>query len=80
MEYKQTAEYAYDLLEHFYKKHLDQIRIIGVNNITILCPSEILSLLEVRYTDKVILPDKFRKMDIRSYSGSTILFVLKEID
>ena len=79
MEYKQTAEYAYDLLMHFYHIHENQIRLVGTDNIKILCPTEILSLLECKNVyNELFLPDKFMKMDLRAYSGSTILFVLKE--
>ena len=46
--YKKTSEYAYDLLMHFYKLHLDQIKLIGEKNIKILCPNEIFELLAAR--------------------------------
>lgn len=80
--YKKTSEYAYDLLNHFYKLHFDQIKALGEENILILCPNEIFLLLAALepFTQEVIYPTKFMKIDIKAYSGTSILFVLKEIN
>lgn len=75
MSYKETAEYAYDLLEHFYSINKSRIEELGSKNFKILVPKEILNLLITRTGN---LPNKFRNMDIESYSGSTIEFILKE--
>ena len=51
MEYKKTAEYAFDILEHFYKLHKDDIEQIGKDKITVMLPLEIYKLLETTSGD-----------------------------
>lgn len=79
--YKKTSEYAYDLLMHFYNLHASQISKLGEENLEILMPNEIFELLAAMLpiTKEVIYPSKFMKIDIKAYSGTSILFVLKEI-
>lgn len=81
MEYKETAECAFDLMEHFYRIHKEQIDILGADKFDVYVPSEILNLLECRdrITKKITYPIRYRKMTIISYEGSEILFALKEI-
>lgn len=84
MSYKETAEYAFDLMEHFYKLHENQILCLGAANLKVMVPTEIYNLLEVKNkeTEKMnvkAFPARYRKMDMYSYPGSTILFALKEI-
>lgn len=77
--YKQSAEYAFDLLEHFYNKHHNQILSIGKENIFILIPTEIYNLLESKDENNIShFPIAFRKIKIEEYPGSRILFCLKE--
>ena len=76
--YKQSAEYAFDVLEHFYNIHHNQILSLGADNIFILLPEEIYKLLEAK--DKKgnsIFPTKFKNIKLESYSGSRILFCLR---
>ena len=78
--YKQTAEYAFDVLEHFYNIHENQILSLGKKNIFIMLPAEIYNLLEAK--DKkgnCTFPAKFRDIQLESYTGSRILFCLKEV-
>lgn len=78
--YKQTAEYAFDVLEHFYNIHHNQILSLGKENVFILLPTEIYNLLEAK-DDKHVsqFPIAFRDIKLEEYSGSRILFCLKEV-
>ena len=76
--YKQTAEYAFDVLEHFYNIHHNQILSLGADNIFILIPEEIYNLLEAKdKSGNCIFPTEFRNIKLESYNGSRILFCLK---
>lgn len=44
MGYKDTAEYAFDLMEHFYNIHENQILSLGKENIIVYVPEEIIKL------------------------------------
>ncbi len=78
--YKQTAEYAFDVLEHFYHIHQNQILSLGKENLFILIPTEIYRLLEVKDNNNISsFPIAFRNIKIEEYSGSRILFCLKEV-
>ena len=78
--YKQSAEYAFDVLEHFYNIHHNQILSLGKENIFILIPTEIYNLLEAKDENKIShFPIAFRDIKIEEYSGSRILFCLKEV-
>lgn len=80
MGYKDTAEYAFDLMEHFYNIHENQILSLGKENIVVYVPEEIMNLLECKNSKgEISHPDKYRKMEMKSYKGSNILFALKEI-
>lgn len=74
MEYKKTAEYAFDILEHFYHLHKDDIEQIGKDKITIMLPLEIYKLLGTTSGD---YPTTFRGMELKSSSGSLVIFALK---
>lgn len=78
--YKQTAEYAFDLMEHFYNINILYVEENGVENIEVLVPQEIYKLLECRdrKTGEITHPTRYRKMDIVPYEGTTIDFVLKK--
>lgn len=79
--YKQTAEYAFDVLEHFYNIHHNQILSLGKDNIFILIPTEIYNLLEAKDSENVShFPLTFKGIEIGVYSGSIILFCLKEVN
>ena len=77
--YKQTAEYAFDLLEHFYNIHILFIEEMGKNKIEMLVPKEIYELLGKWNKDKskVLYPEQFRGIDLVPYEGSTIDIVNK---
>lgn len=78
--YKQTAEYAFDVLEHFYNIHHNQILSLGKENIFILLPTEIYNLLEAKDEYHIShFPITFRDIKLEEYSGSRILFCLKEV-
>lgn len=78
--YKQTAEYAFDLLDHFYRIHENQILSLGKENLFILIPTEIYNLLEVKDKNNISsFPIAFRNIKVEEYSGSRILFCLKEV-
>lgn len=74
MEYKKTAEYAFDIMEHFYAKKKDKIEEIGKDKIRVLVPLEIYKLLE--RTDGTY-PTTYHKMDMESTTGNLIIFALK---
>lgn len=78
--YKQTCEYCYDLMEHFYQIHKDQITLIGKDNVMIFVPAELYELLacEDYKTKQIYYPKRFREIDFYSYHGSAIIFALKE--
>ena len=77
--YKQTAEYAFDLMEHFYKLNILFVEENGEENIEVLVPQEIYELLACRdkKTGGITYPTRYRKMDIIPYEGTTLDFVLK---
>lgn len=80
MDYKDTPEYAFDLLEHFYNIHENQILSLGKENIVVYVPEEIMNLLECENSKgEISHPVRYRKMEMKSYKGSNILFALKEI-
>ena len=74
MEYKKTAEYAFDILEHFYHLHKNDIEQIGKDKITIMLPLEIYKLLETTGGD---YPSTYRGMELKPSSGSLVIFALK---
>ena len=78
--YKETAEYAFDLMEHFYKLNILFVEENGKENIEILVPQEIYNLLECRdrKTGEITHPTHYRKMPMIPYEGSTLDFVLKK--
>ena len=79
-KYKETAEYANDLMEHFYNIHSNQILILGKEHFYMLVPREILHLLEYKTKDgQIKVPECFKKIPMKEYSGSEILFVLREV-
>ena len=77
--YKETAEYAYDMLQHFYNINVLFVEEMGKDKIEMLVPEEIYKLLAKRKkgSDEIIYPSKFRDIDIVPYDGSTIDFVNK---
>ena len=80
MKYTETIEYAYDLLDHFYRIHKNQILCLGESQLTIMCPGEIYYLLKgVTKEGEAVFPQKFKGIELKSYSGSYIIFALKEI-
>lgn len=78
--YKETVEYAFDLLEHFYNINILFVEENGVENIEVLVPEEIHHLLACKdsKTGQITYPTRYRKMDIVPYEGTSIDFVLKK--
>ena len=78
--YTQTCEYCYDLMEHFYQIHKEQIELVGAENVMIFVPAELYELLACKKhsSDEIVYPKRFRKIDFYSYHGSAIIFALKE--
>ena len=79
MRYKQTAEYAIDLLEHFFALDKEHINKAGRENIKVLVQAEIYALLAYKKKDGSLgYLTKYRGMDMESRSDiSTIQFVDK---
>ena len=55
IDYKKTAEYVFDLLEHEYKKHYDSIQLLGADNIKVCIPLKLKENL--KYKNKFIIFD-----------------------
>lgn len=80
MAYKDTAEYAFDLLDHYYKLHSNQILCLGKDNLQIMIPETIYALLKAKdLKETTMFPTQFKGIDIQVYNGSFILFALKEV-
>lgn len=79
MNYTESAEYAFDLLEHFYQLHHNMILCVGKENLIIYIPEKIYALLVcIDEKGKKSFPTTFREIKIQVYTGSTIIFALKE--
>lgn len=80
MGYTQTSEYAFDLLEHFYNIHKEQIDLVGKDNIEIYVPTEIYELLAFKEykSDKIKYPKAYRKMPIHRWDCGCLIFALIE--
>ena len=80
MSYSETAEYAFDLLEHFYHLHENQVLSLGKENIMILIPDRIFALLQAKDVNgNIDFPTKFKDIQLHVYTGSSIVFALKEV-
>lgn len=79
--YKESFEYAFDILDHFYGIHKNMILIIGEANLIIYFPAELFALLKMvnKKTGDVSFLHQFKGIDIELYSGSKVIFGLKEI-
>ena len=78
--YKQTVEYAYDLLEHFYNINILYLETNGIDKVEMLVPNEIYELLKAKdkKTKEIIYPHSFKGVTLTPYEGSSIDFVLKK--
>ena len=77
--YHNSIEYAFDLLEHFYQLHHNMILCVGADNLIIYIPNEIFSLLKhIDSEGKTVYPKNFRSIKLMPYTGSIIIFALKE--
>lgn len=80
MSYAESVDYAYDLLEHFYNLYENQILSLGKENIKIMIPDKIFALLQAKDKDgNIDFPVKFKGIDLQVYTGSIIIFALKEV-
>lgn len=81
VSYKESFEYAFDILEHFYGIHKNMILVIGEANLIIYFPAELYALLKMvnKKTGDVTFLQNFKGIDIELYSGSKVIFGLKEI-
>lgn len=80
--YKESFEYAFDILDHFYRIHKNMILIIGEGNLIIYFPAEIYALLKMvdkKDKTKISFLQNFKGIDIEMYPGSKVIFGLKEI-
>lgn len=81
--YKESFEYAFDILDHFYHIHKNMILVIGEANLIIYFPAELFALLKMvdkKDSEKISFLQNFRGIDIEMYSGSKVIFGLKEIN
>ena len=79
MEYKETAEYAFDVLEHEYNKFQSIIELAGAYNFCVMIPSKLQENLKCcNVYNGYMYPVKYRGMDIIYTSVDKPLFVLKE--
>lgn len=78
--YKESFEYAFDLLEHYYNQFENLILSTGKDNLKIVIPYGIFALLK-SYTDdnKVTFPTEFRGIQLQVYDGKSIMFAFKEV-
>ena len=85
MNYKNTVEYAFDLLEHEYNKHYDIIQLIGINNIQACIPLKLKENLKAKYDMYIAIekyeveayPTKYRGIDIVYLNVENAMFILK---
>ena len=87
IDYKKTAEYVFDLLEHEYKKHYDSIQLLGADNIKVCIPLKLKENLKATYkmyfptTGEYKLetyPIKYRNINIVFLDVENVIFILKE--
>ena len=81
LRYKQTHEYAYDLLEHFYNINILFVESHAQNEIEIHVPVEIFNLLACRdmRTGDIVYPYKFKGIDLVPTKSSSIEYVEKQM-
>lgn len=82
VSYKESFEYAFDILDHFYRIHKNMILVIGEANLIIYFPAELFALLKMvdkNDKTKISFLQSFRGIDIEMYSGSKVIFGLKEM-
>lgn len=81
MEYKDSAEYVYDLLEHEYKTVDVFIHMIGADKFNIYVPDYLKTNLEATtFKGDIIYPTKYRGMNIKFAPVVKPLFALKGKD
>lgn len=81
MEYKDSAEYVFDLLEHEYKIVHAYIHAIGADKFNIYVPAYLRSNLEcITSEGEITYPTKYRGMNIKFALIVKPLFVLKGKD
>ena len=79
MEYKQTAEYAYDLITHFYNLRREWVQKVGKDNVKIVLPTEIYHLLGKRSGDNIVYPVIYNGMELEpSDNVSNVIFCYKD--
>ena len=62
-----------------YNFHHNMILIVGAENLKIYLPSEIFALLKhITPEGKTVYPEKFKGITLSVYTGSMIIFALKE--
>lgn len=75
MHYKETAEFVFDMLEHEYKIHFDDIVTVGHDKFEVWIPLKYKENLRTITND---YPTAYRTMEIKYMYISRIHFVLKE--
>lgn len=77
MYYRETAEFVFDMLEHKFRKHYDDINAIGADKFEVWIP---LKYKENLRTVSNEYPTTYRTIEIRFMNIGRIHFVLKEKD
>ncbi len=77
MYYRETAEFVFDMLEHKFKKHYDDINAIGPDKFEVWIPLKYKENLRTASGD---YPITYRTIEIRFMNIGRIHFVLKEKD
>jgi len=77
MYYKETAEFVFDMLEHKYKTHFDEITTIGSDKFEVWIPLKYKEYLRTITND---YPITYRNIEIKFMDIGRIHFVLKEKD
>lgn len=89
MDYKMTAEYVFDLLEHEYMKRCALIHLIGENNLQVCIPLKLKENLKATYNmyfpttgehNIETYPIKYRNIDIVFLDVDNIMFILKGVE
>lgn len=75
--YRETAEFVFDMLEHKFKLHYDDINAIGADRFEVWIPTKYKENLRLVSGD---YPSSYRTIEIKFINIGRIHFVLKEND
>lgn len=81
MNYRETAEFVFDMLEHKYRNHYDEMMTIGSNKFEVWIPLKYKENLKATNNKGITsYPTHYRDIEIRFMNIGRIHFVLKEKD